>query len=140
MTTPQAGDAQTPDEGARYWIDPARFAELRRSMEVTLLTRRCATCLDQPADNANPPPVQAQIDHILECCSKDDSFIKASMPLQEIVFRLILKEGNTPLTLSHLHYQITEEWATPASPMNISADGLKRVLDNDDFYGFRSED
>ena len=142
MTTRDDGEVQEPlaDEGGpRYWIDPVRFEELNRSLELLLVTRRCSTCLQLPINSGEPPAASEQIRHIVECCANEESFIKPSMPLQEIVFRIILAQGNVPVSLSHLHYQLTEKWATPGNPMNISPEGLKRVLDGDDFYGFREE-
>jgi hypothetical protein len=138
MTTPQTGESQASDGGASYRIDPVRFEELKRSFEVLLLTRRCDGCqAEQEVDVAHPPPVAEQIAHILECCSHEESFIKPGMPMQEIVFRMILAGGNIAVPLSQLHYQITEQWATPGNLMNVSVEGLRRVLETDDYYGFR---
>ena len=142
MTTGEEAEAQAqetlpPEAAHQYWVDPARFDELSRSMEVLLLTRRCRSCLAQEVNSAQPPSADEQIKHIVGCCAQDDSFIRPGMPLQEIVFRLILAGGNAPVNLTSLHYRLTEEWSTPGNPMNISAGGLKRVLDSDDFYGFR---
>ena len=59
------------------------------------------------------------------------------MPLREIVFRLLLKAGNKPVSLADLHYALTEDLARPTHPMNISTDVLKRILDKDSYYGFK---
>ena len=143
MTTPRAGGTQASsgtDGGPSYWIDPARLEELKRSMEMLLATRRCATCLEEEPDIASPPSADVQIAHIAECCAQDESFIKPGMPLQEIVFRMILAAGNMPVSIGQLHYQLTEQWATPGNLMNVSAEGLRRVLDTDDYYGFRLQE
>ena len=137
MTTPQAGKAQGSEGGPSYWIDPDRFEELKRSMEALLVTRRCSSCLEEEPNIASAPPVDEQIAHISECCAQDESFIRPGMPLQEIVFRMILASGNKPLSAEQLHQQLTEQWATPGNLMNVSVEGLSRVLENDDYYGFR---
>ena len=49
---------------------------------------------------------------------------------------MILAAGNTPVLLSQLHYQLTEQWATPGNLMNVTSEGLQRVLETDDYYGF----
>ena len=139
MTTPQAGEVKGSEGGPSYWIDPARFEELRRSMEVLLATRRCSTCLEVTPDISSPSPVGEQIAHIVECCAQDESFIQPGMPLQEIVFRIILAAGNIPVPVGQLHYQLTERWATPGNLMNVTPAGLSRVLDTDDYYGFRRQ-
>ena len=141
MTTPQAGEApataSTAGGGASYWIDPARFEELKRSMEALLLTRRCADCLQAEVDLASAPSADDQIAHIVECCGQTETFILPGMPLQEIVFRMILAGGNAPVPVGQLHQQLTGQWATPGNLMNVSLDGLRRVLESDDYYGFR---
>jgi hypothetical protein len=53
---------------------------------------------------------------------------------------MILAAGNTPVAVSQLHYQLTEHWATPGNLMNVSVEGLLRVLETDDYYGFRRRD
>ena len=58
------------------------------------------------------------------------------MPLQEIIFRILLTRRNQPTSLRDLHYQLTERWATPVKPMNISQEGLRRILEADMYYGF----
>ena len=139
MTTPQAGEAHTLDEGGEgpsYRIDASRLEYLKRSMEALLLTRRCSTCLEATVNIAAAPSADEQIAHILECCSQDESFIRPGMALQEIVFRMILAAGNAPVLLSQLHYQLTEQWATPGNLMNVTSEGLQRVLETDDYYGF----
>ena len=125
------------EEASYYWVDPNRLTELHRSLEVILLGRRCLSCKDQPANVTQPPPAKEQIKHIVGCCAKDETFIRPGMAMQEIVFRVLLAGGNRPISLDDIHYQLTERWATPSNPMNIPKEGLKRVLDSDDFYGFR---
>jgi hypothetical protein len=58
------------------------------------------------------------------------------MPIQEIVFRILLSRRNAPTPLHELHYELTERWATPMRPINISEAGLGRILDADTYYGF----
>ena len=59
------------------------------------------------------------------------------MPLKEIVFRLLLKNSNKATSLESLHWDVTEEWAAPTHPMNISVEVMKRILDSDGFYCFK---
>jgi len=62
------------------------------------------------------------------------------MPLMEIVFRILLSRRNEPTSLTDLHYELTERWATPVRPINVSEKGLQRVLDNDNYYGFAQQE
>ena len=129
--------ATASEEISYYCISPERLVELNRSLEVLLLTRRCRSCREQPFDVAHPPSVDEQMQHIVECCGLDETFIRPAMPMQEIVFRMLLAQGNRPMSLEAVHYQLTDRWATPGNPMNISQKGLKSILDSDEFYGFR---
>jgi hypothetical protein len=62
------------------------------------------------------------------------------MPIQEIVFRILLARRNQPTKLHDLHYELTEKWATPIRPINVTEVGLRRILDRDTYYGFAQED
>ena len=71
-------------------------------------------------------------------CKDDADFIAQSMPLQEIVFRTLLLNGDEPLTLGQLHQELTERWSSPLRPITVTLSGLARILDSDLFYGFES--
>ncbi|CAI8004480.1 hypothetical protein GBAR_LOCUS3937 [Geodia barretti] len=80
--------------------------------------------------------IQELLDEIAEFSAQDEDFINSNMPIQEIVFRTMLLRGNKPILLSELHHEITERWATPVRPINVSLKNLERVLDSDNYYGF----
>ena len=133
----QPQEAAEPEELLYYWVDPSRFQIMRRSLEAMLLTRRCRSCKEETVNFAEAPPVKEQIKHIVDCCAQDETFIRPGMPMQEMVFRMLLAGGNHPMSLDGIHYQLTERWATPTNPMTISKESLKRILDSDEFYGFQ---
>jgi hypothetical protein len=124
-------------EDPQYVVDPARVSELSRSLESILLSRRCPSCEARLQETGEIPSVEAQIKEIEECCGNKEGFIRPEMPMQEIVFRTLLAGGNVPVSLSQLHYQVTDRWYTPANPRSISVAGLKTVLDADLYYGFK---
>ena len=66
----------------------------------------------------------------------DASFIRSDMPVQEIIFRTLLARNNRPMSLSDLHYELTERWATPIRPIVVTEERLLRILDSDTYYGF----
>ena len=83
---------------------------------------------------------QALVVEIAQHYSEDEDYIRTDMPMMEILFRVLLSRRNRPMSLTDLHYELTERWATPVRPLNISQAGLQKVLDGDNFYGFaRSE-
>ena len=141
MTIPEDMETKGPEsaiqEAHDYVIDPSRAVELNRSLGMMLLSRRCPSCKARMEANQEMPSEEAQIREIAECCANQEEFIRPDMPMQEIVFRTLLSEGNQPVSLERLHYLVTEHWYTPTNPRNISMNGLKRVLDNDAYYGFK---
>ncbi len=125
----------SPDTNAAYVVDSARSKELRRSLTAILLERRCPDCRERLGDKWADIPEEKQTKEIAECCATKSDFIRANMPMQEIVFRELLAAGNQPVSLSQLHSYVTDKWYTPTNPRNISASSLKKVLDNDLYYG-----
>ena len=152
MTTPEREDALpviTPETGEngpdenipepeppKYYISFRRLEELKRSPLVLVAARRVADCpsMMTPIEELTDP--QALVDEIAEYHETDGDFIKTDMPLMEIVFRILLSTKNQPTSLLDLHYELTERWATPIRPINISEEGLQKILDGDNYYGF----
>ncbi len=128
---------EAPPMISYYVIDPARAEELERSLSVMLMSRRCSSCKDRIAASQEKPSVNEHLKQIAKCCSGQEGFIRPEMPMQEIVFRSILAEGNKPVKLEVLHDLVTDKWYTPINPRNLSVVGLKRVLDNDVYYGLK---
>lgn len=136
MTTPGPEVPQATDDTTLYHISLQRLVELKRSATVILAARRGPSCpsRDKPDHELTDP--QALIDEIAEYCADEEGFIHSNMPLQEIIFRILLSHRNQPMSVWDLHYQLTERWATPVKPMNISQVGLHRILEADIYYGF----
>ena len=142
MTTPgpETDDEfeQEPEveEPALYSISFDRLAELKRSAVVLIAQRRVPTCpsLDTPTHELADP--QALVEEIAEHCEDEEGFIRTGMSIQEIAFRLLLSRRNRPMSLADLHHELTETWSTPAHTVNVSQQGLQRVLEADTYYGF----
>ena len=141
MTMPEDTETQEPDSPVlvihKYFIDAARARELDHSLAVILLSRRCASCRAKLEANQENPTEEQHMKEIAKSCSTQDGFIRPEMPMQEIIFRMLLSRGNKPVNLEELHYAVTDEWYTPANPRSITLDNLKRVLEYDMYYGFK---
>lgn len=141
MTTPEEVEIQesdSPSEKESYYvIDPSKTAELDRSLQMLLLSRRCPSCKARLESTGATPSVDEQIKDIAKNCANHEGYIRPEMPMQEIVFRSILAERNRPVSLSRLHDLVTDKWYTPTNPRSVSAAGLKLVLDYDEYYGFK---
>ena len=119
-----------------YHISFDRLEGLRRSPVALIADRRVESCPSMltPLHELDDP--QALIEEIAEHCGDGENFIHSNMAVQEIVFRTLLANGNKPMSLEALHYELTERWSTPLRPITLSEESLESVLDADDYYGF----
>ena len=136
MTIPNASISAQGGESTLYNISFQRLSELNRSAVAILAARRGPMCpsLLRPEHELEDP--QELVEEIAEYCSPEQGFIRSDMPIQEIIFRILLTRGNQGMSLSDLHYELTENWSTPIRPINVTMEGLRRILDNDTYYGF----
>ena len=134
----QDSQAQSEEFANVYYVIDRVEAEAQgRALEALLMSRRCPSCQARIQEGVPIVSAREQMAEIAKCCATSDEFIRPGLSLKEIVFRLLLKEGNRPVALNTLHYALTEEWARPTNPMNISLQTLKRTLDEDTYYGFK---
>ena len=134
MTTTVTGNSKSA--GREYQFSLERLEELNRSPIPLLLARLTTACPSfgkTPAEIADPSDL---VSEIRTHCAGDSEFIQSPMPLQEIVFRMLLLRGGEPVPLSELHAELTDKWSTPIRPISLTVSGLARVLDSDVFYGF----
>ena len=135
-TTVATQSSQEPEESPLYHISFERIDEMRRSAVTLLADRRGPGCpsLLLPKHELDDP--QELLNEIAEYSAGEEGFISSNMPLQEIVFRMLLTRRNQPTTLEELHNELTERWSTPVRPINITLKSLERILNSDNYYGF----
>ncbi len=136
MTEPEFDSPEQAEENYYYIISFERLEELNRSPLALVAERRGPSFPSREKPDHELTSVQALVDEIAEHYMEDEEFIRTEMPIQEIVFRILLTRRNQPTLLRDLHYELTERWATPVRPINISELGLRRILDADTHYGF----
>ena len=136
MTEPNLDSQEQAEDDAHYFISLERLEELKRSAVVLVAERRGPSFPSRDKPDHELTDVQSLVNEIAEHYTEDDAFIRTDMPIQEIVFRILLTRRNQPTRLRDLHYELTERWATPVRPINISELGLRRILDADTHYGF----
>ena len=141
MTTPNPDVPQQEEENPSYHVSFDRLDRLNRSAITLLAARRPAmvpSMLKEDNELDNPQEILSEI---AEYSASDEEFIDSGMPLQEIIFRMLLARGNEPMALNELHDELTQRWSTPVRPINLTLRTLERILDSDDYYGFaRVED
>ncbi len=141
MTTPdpqaeEQVDEQPEKENPMFLISIDRLNELERS-PVHLIAGRLASTSPSKSKPINEMgEVKGLIREIAQNYKTDPNFIRSDMPVQEIIFRTLLARSNRPMSLSDLHYELTERWATPVRPIVITEERLLRILDSDTYYGF----
>ena len=131
-------EPESPVEEIPYYVlDEAKLEQGGRSLAAILLSRRCPSCSERLQGGGEAPSAETHIREMAECCATQEGFIRPNMPMQEIVIRSLLVVGNQPTSVERLHFLVTEEYYTPVNPRSITPAGLKRVLDNDVYYGFK---
>ena len=139
MTTVRLETAGAPEENTqsdrRYHISLPRLEQLNRSGVHLIAARLTEACPShgQPANGLDPMTL---IREIQEFHADTGDFIRADMPIQEIVFRMLLSRGNNPTPLSELHHELTDRWNSALRPISIDQERLRRVLQADTYYGF----
>ncbi len=136
MTDPEPDSGEQAEGSYLYFVSFERLDELKRSALVMVAERRGPSFPSREKPDHELTDVQALVDEIAEHYTEEEGFIRTEMPIQEIVFRILLTRRNQPTPLRDLHYELTERWATPVRPINISELGLRRILDADTHYGF----
>jgi len=136
MTMPNPEIAEDKLEPVLYYISFERIEQLNRSAVAIVAARRGPSCpsLLQPDHELTDP--KKLVVEIAKYCSDEPGFVRHDMPIQEMVFRMLLLRGNKPTPLGELHYDLTEKWASPTRPISITQENLNRVLASDTFYGF----
>jgi hypothetical protein len=136
MTTTESETPQAPKPPPEYQVSFERLAELKRSPVTLVADRRPASSPSRQKPDRELPDVKKIVSEIAKFSAGEEDFIRSEMPLQEIVFRILLTRRNKLTLLSDLHYELTEKWATPMRPINLSQEALGKILDADTYYGF----
>lgn len=129
---------ETPpaEESPEYHVSFERLAQLNRSAVELIAERRPPSCpsLNRPNNELSDP--QELVTEIAKYSADEEGFIRSDLPVQEMIFRILLARGNEPTPLRDLHYEVTERWSTPVRPITLTERGLARILDADRYYGF----
>jgi hypothetical protein len=117
-----------------YRIDLDWYDEQGRSFTMLAVSRLCQASKKKKI----PKSSNALFTTIRQCCAKREDYIVPSMPLQEMIFRLLLANGNQPLTPGEIKDRLEQALSSTAEPRDLSVSKLKRVIDNDRFYGLKA--
>ena len=129
-------EEQRERENPMFLISVDRLNKLERSPIHMVAGRLAATSPSKSKPVNELGDLKGLIREISQNYKNDASFIRSDMPVQEIIFRTLLARNNRPMSLSDLHYELTERWATPIRPIVVTEERLLRILDSDTYYGF----
>ena len=136
LAAEESVEEQPEKESPLFLISADRLKYLERSPVHLIAGRLTAESPSKSKSIAEMGNVKVLIREISQNYKRDSNFIRSDMPMQEIVFRTLLARNNRPMSLTDLHYELTERWATPIRPIVITEERLLRILDNDTYYGF----
>jgi hypothetical protein len=119
----------------RYFIDLKWYEETGRSFSALAQSRLCPSCREQYA--STPKPDAELFTVFRDCCSKAEDFLSPNLPLREAIFRLLLSHGNQPLELGQIEAKLNEWLLSTGDNRDVSIPTLRRIMDNDRYYGFR---
>lgn len=126
----------TPAE-AQWTIDLNWLQKNHRSFSTISKSSLCEKCRKKlKADSTEVSPADI-IKSVQTCCSKSEGFISPSVPFQASIFRVLLANGNKPLTLVEVGEQLSKRRGADATRTTVEY--LTRILANDDFYGIRAK-
>ena len=132
----EVAEEQLEKENPLFLISSDKLNKLERSPVHLVAGRLAASSPSKAKSMGELGDMKSLIREISQNSKNDASFIRSDMPVQEIVFRTLLARNNRPMSLTDLHYELTEKWATPVRPIVITEERLLRILDKDTYYGF----
>ena len=117
----------------KYYIDLGWYREQERSFVGLAVSRLCPSSQKKKL----PKSDTALLNTVKQCCSKTEGYLTQDMTLSESVFRLLLANGNKPLTLKQIQARLLQHAGDVVGSRDISIPKLKLVLDHDSFYGLK---
>ncbi len=126
-------DTDNGEAQCSYFIDMNWYQEQERSFTLLATSRLCPSSLKRKI----PKSETALLNTLRQCCSKWEGFVTPSMPLLEMIFRLLLANGNEPLALEQIQEELQQRLSDTSGPRDLSIPKLKRIIEEDRYYGLR---
>ena len=150
-----AADVSAPPR--YYHIDPSWFEENNLSFDDIVAARMCDSCrakVGQEVEERAPVFDKATgrmrfevrqttygsdpLKCIREHCGRAKNYVHRDMPTLEAIFRILLANGNQPMTLEHIREQLAE-WCPGGGCqwLLLPIETVDRLVQNDRHYGLR---
>ena len=124
----------------RFSIDVGWYGARGRSLTVLLARRMCPKHQRQWGQREPEDSPEKAIAVFKTCCAKEEDFLEHTLPLGEAAFRVLLAEGNRPLSAEEIAHRLGKWNTTMERSRDTSITTITRILSHDRFYGFRREE
>lgn len=129
-------DNATEEIDFKQWaITPEWFDHNNRSLADLLGNYLCPKCSKQLSAKAKPSSPDILMNTIRDCCSSSPDFLNDKQPVFETVFRLLLRNGNNPLSTMELCEKLSQ--MRGGNAFHSSPEALFRILRTDTYYGLQ---
>ena len=145
---PEGEQSEGSQQEVWYVIDPEWYARHGVEFAYTVRLRRCADCAEsgflpkgttkRRSKKSAPDvdlPWKVEMVSIGACCATKAGYLTTGTSILEAVFRLLLQNGNQPLSVQELYAGIKESWASLEYLRNTSTATMRRMLDRQNSYG-----
>lgn len=123
-----------------FSIDAAWYEARGRSLTMLLVRRMCPKHQRQWGQRDPDITPEKAIAIFKSCCGKEDGFLEPTLSLGEASFRVLLAEGNRPLSAEEIAHRLGRWNTATAQSRDTSVATIARVLSHDRFYGFRRDE
>ncbi|MCX8251677.1 MAG: hypothetical protein OTJ98_07440 [Dehalococcoidia bacterium] len=119
----------------RYAIDVKAFDASGKSFGFTVRNRRCWQC-QQDLDEMEVVIGDAKehMKEISSCCSAKPDYLLPGTPLTEAVFRLLLANGNKPMTSEEIRKGLGTAWSSVLYMKDLSDELLIKLVESENAY------
>lgn len=127
------GTTETSKFNSRWFIDNTWFEQNSRSLSILVQRCLCTKCYQKLKPDSQFVSIERLMKAVKDCCSKEPEFIRIRMPVLESVFRLLLANGNKPISPGEILQQLGERCGVGL--YHLSSVALYALLSNDQYYG-----
>ncbi len=135
MSTDMISHQDEVDDYPQFVISEAHAQRINAALPIMIADRLGYVdrqmLEEEPSANSD---IQSYIDMIVESSSKEPDYLMPDTPMKEALFRVILANGNRPMTAAEISERLTEEWAMSAFPRNLSPYVINRLLEHSGNY------
>ena len=121
----------------KYVIDPEWYKQNGLSLAIIIRSRIELLKGEGLKPKSKGKGEKAILASLKSLRPKSTDFIPPDLPILEAIFRVFLMDGNQPLTPVEIKDKLMDWWKDVGRYKDVEPQILKRLLDHDQYYGFR---